>query len=224
VAVADQALETAVQTPVKAEQPIRLPPLLRPDWVVRFGSALPPVALDAGFWQAAVRGLNPRSAEQGGVALLARSHGVILLLAAVFPSQVRASTVHCEFSTADIDRVRRALDGVADEIDIADGGVKVTWVHTHPRLGVFLSGTDLETSRIWREFDPDFTPIVIDISKGNLEDQIGFFYPNGEKIQPMKVDGLISSAAAHRVRQEILRAYEQDGQAPPLVLISGSAG
>jgi hypothetical protein len=215
---------TALAPEVPAKAPAAPICLLEPDWVTRLGAGPPAVALDAGFWRAAVRELDPGSEEQGGVALVARSRDVVLVLGAVFPAQVYASSVRCEFSTADIERVRRALGGVSDELGIVAGTVKVTWVHTHPRLGAFLSGTDHETSSIWRQLDPEFTPIVIDISKKKLDDQIGVFDVHGNKIRPMREVGyVISNAATQRLRQEILRTYRDDGQAEPLVLMSGTA-
>jgi hypothetical protein len=184
--------------------------------------SLPAVALDAGFWRAATSTLNERGTEQGGVALISRHNGALLVIGAVFPAQVGASYAHCEFSTTDIERVRLALDRVADEIGIGPGDLSITWVHTHPNLGVFLSGTDKKTSRNWRALDPDFTPIVIDISRPTLTEQIGVFDGNEREITPMRVvEGLVLDPMASRLGRAIVGTYHADGQPPPLVLLSG---
>src|SRR5262249_10508237 len=67
------------------------------------------VALDSGFWDAAMRALAGQPREQGGVALISRHQDVLLILGAIFPKQMQASMTHCEFSTVDVERVRLAL-------------------------------------------------------------------------------------------------------------------
>jgi hypothetical protein len=198
--------------------------LLALDWPSRLKDLDLPVALDGGFWRSLQRGLAADSEEQGGVALTARADGVLLLLGAVFPVQLGATSTHCEFSTADVDRVRRALDGVSEDLELTRAGVNVTWIHTHPRLGVFLSGTDHQTARTWRGLDPDFTPIVVDITKRNLPDRVGIFNAIGEQILPMGItEGLVDAGAAARLTEAVLRTYRLDDQPEPLVLLSSKA-
>jgi proteasome lid subunit RPN8/RPN11 len=180
------------------------------------------VALDAGFWRAASIELRQQPKEQGGVALVTRAGDRVLVLGAIFPTQMMASQVRCEFSTVDVDRVRRALDQVADRLRIGPGEVTVTWVHTHPQLGVFLSGTDVETSRQWRQLDPRFTPIVIDINGQDLADQIGVFDNRNTKLGPVVVvDGIVNRSAAPRLVDALIRVYREDGVPDPLILLAG---
>jgi hypothetical protein len=146
------------------------------------------------------------------------------VLGAVFPVQMQASTVRCEFSTAEVDRVRRALDEVAEELGIGAGDVTLTWVHTHPALSVFLSGTDRDTAAHWKTLDPQFTPIVIDASRRDLADQIGVFDANGRQLGPMAVvDGLVDESVAEQLNTAVLQTYRAEGQPVPLVLLAGSA-
>jgi len=199
--------------------------LLARDWPSLLEQPCPAVALESGFWRAAVHALAGQRTEQGGVALVSRAQDVLLVLGAVFPSQVSASSTRCEFPTIEVDRVRRALDQVADDIGIAAGEIRMTWVHTHPRLGVFLSGTDHNTSHYWRQLDPQFTPIVIDASRDLLNEQIGVFDSGERQMLPMRVaDGLVDERALSRLRESLLTTYLADGEAEPLILLSESRG
>jgi hypothetical protein len=197
--------------------------LLNPRWAVRLGDPAPAVVLDAGFWRMTVRELASHDVEQGGVALMVRSGDVLAVFGVVFPQQLRATSVYCEFSTDDVIRVRRALDQVAAEIGLEDGDITVTWVHTHPHMGPFLSGTDRETARKWRALDPDFTPIVLDAFGRSLERQIGVFDASGGEIGPIAViDGVVDESATPALIGALRRGYRADGLPDPLVLISGA--
>ncbi|RSM64692.1 hypothetical protein DMB66_18775 [Actinoplanes sp. ATCC 53533] len=194
--------------------------LLRPDWESRLGRTELAVALDEGFWKEARRNLNPQAYEQGGVALLVRTPRTVLVFGAVFPAQRLANAVACEFPSAEVDRVRHAINAVAPSIGVRRGTIAVTWVHTHPRLGVFLSGTDRATSQRWRALDPQFTPIVIDISQAALTEAIGVFNGDGRKILPMNTTaGLVDRVALARLRAGLVGAYAAGGAEPPMILL-----
>jgi proteasome lid subunit RPN8/RPN11 len=65
----------------------------------------------------------------------------------------------------------------------SDPGLRIVgWYHTHPRLGVFLSGTDLRTQRLYFPA-PWHIAIVIDpVSK-----EIGYFFGSlGKKIRSVR--------------------------------------
>ncbi|GIE35206.1 hypothetical protein Ait01nite_082510 [Actinoplanes italicus] len=202
----------------------RPPALLSTGWEHRLERSGLAVALEAGFWADARRNLDPESHEQGGVALIARAGTTMLVLGAVFPPQRRANAVACEFPAAEVDRVRQAINTVGPDIGVVRGTIKVTWVHTHPRLGVFLSGTDVATSQMWRGLDPDFTPIVIDISRDALPEAIGVFDGDGRQIQPMSTaPGMIHPGAAARLRAALAAAYDDAGTAAPVILLGDIA-
>jgi hypothetical protein len=197
--------------------------VLDPRWASRLGSPPPTVALDAAFWEMVIRELAGRRAEQGGVALMVRSDNVLIVFGAVFPAQMQATPVYCEFSTDDVIRVRRALDEVAPRIGLQPGDVTVTWVHTHPYMGPFLSATDQETARAWRALDPHFTPIVIDANGPHLERQIGVFDSTGRQIEPMGVvRGLVNESVTPQIIGALQHTYRDEGLPEPLVLIPGS--
>ena len=113
------------------------PRLVNHGCLSELGNGLPTVALDAGFWRSALGALAGQETEQGGVALISRYQGALLIIGAVFPAQVGASSTHCEFSTADVDRVRQALDRVADDIGVGPGaGVHHLGAYSSPAPGV----------------------------------------------------------------------------------------
>jgi CHAT domain len=203
-------------------KPTRYTGLLSPGWESRLSGRQLKVALDAGFWRMAVQALDMQPVEWSGIALVARSMNAILILGAVFPRHVDVTSLHLidEFSL-----VHHTIDELAGELGIGQGDVNLTWVHTHPRMGAFMSGADQETARQWRTLYPEFIPIVIDTSQQHLDKQIGAFDADGKQIRPMGiVDGLITEPAARRLKQAILSNYEASHRPKPLILISGSDG
>jgi hypothetical protein len=209
------------------EAPLALHRLVDRDVAATLPSTCP-VAIDAAFLEAALDALRPRDGrqdEQGGVALTTRVGDTLLVLGAVLVEQMTATPTYCEFSTIDVDRVRRSIDDLDGEPDV-DLGVRltVTWIHTHPRLGVFLSGTDTATASQWRALDPAFTPIVVDASRSRLDEQIGVFDADARQMLPMStVDGLVDPAVARKVRRAVVETYRAEGQPDPLVLIGEPA-
>jgi hypothetical protein len=178
------------------------------------------VGLDHDFWEglkiALERG-GREGIEQGGVALTREVDGVPVVVGVVLPKQTSANSVHCEFSVLDVERVRDALDA-ADP----DGAsrIRMTWLHTHPGIGVFLSGTDMRTSATWRGFDPDFRPIVVDVTRRALAEQIGVFGSDNRPLKPMGiVQNAVDPGLAEAVRQAVIERYRREGAAPPVVLV-----
>ncbi len=202
---------TLLEPPVPEVDPrkrVDSPPLLVPDWAERLGSRPPKVAVDAGMWEAVLASLGKRRQEVGGVALTVRMPGTLIVLGLVLPKQVQATGVFCEFRSDEVIRVRDAIDGVADILDLDPTDVKITWVHTHPGMGPFLSGTDQATTDTWRAFDPEFTPIVLDPLAERLSRQIGVFDTDNRKIEQLRVvDGLVDQYAVGLLRDELVDAY-----------------
>ncbi|WP_117215805.1 hypothetical protein [Allorhizocola rhizosphaerae] len=159
--------------------------LLKPRWQELLQDKGVAVALDKRLWETTCRRLREDAAERGGVALTVRGERTLLVFGMVFPAQTHANSVRCEFSAGEVDRVRIGINAVAEELGLPPGMVTVTWVHTHPRLGVFLSGTDVATSEKWRSLDPRFTPIVLDVHQTTLAEQIGVFGAGSERLRPI---------------------------------------
>ncbi|MFJ9815109.1 hypothetical protein ACIRU3_07520 [Streptomyces sp. NPDC101151] len=181
---------------------------------------LPQVGIDAELWRNLADALSEPAdhrREQGGVALTARTDdGLWTIVGVVLPQQTWASSVRCEFSVLEVERVRDALDSLGpDHQDV----VKITWLHTHPGLSVFLSATDHATSASWRALDPDFRPVVVDVTKDELEDQIGVFDERGKALRIALVDDVLPTKTAEAVRDAVLDRYRRSGGPLPLVLV-----
>ncbi|CAL9638497.1 hypothetical protein [Streptomyces sp. enrichment culture] len=180
----------------------------------------PQVGIDAELWHNLAEALTEpaeRREEQGGVALTARTDdGLWTIVGAVLPRQTWASAVRCEFSVLEVERVRDALDSLGPGYQNL---VKITWLHTHPGLSVFLSATDHTTSASWRTLDPDFRPVVVDVTQEKLDDRIGVFDAQGKALRVGLVDGVLPAEKAGIIRNAVLERYRRTGDPLPLVLV-----
>ena len=89
-----------------------------------------------------------------------------------FPEQIEATAGYCEFdgswlamSAAAIDHANSAVDG--DSEDTPKLRV-IGWIHTHPGLGIFLSGIDIRTyeDNLNMTKDGRFVAVVVDPLEG----------------------------------------------------------
>ncbi|MGV9697425.1 hypothetical protein ACWDTR_16930 [Streptomyces sp. NPDC003470] len=180
----------------------------------------PEVGIDAELWRNLAEVLAEpaeRREEQGGVALTARTDdGMWTIVGAVLPQQTWANAVRCEFSVLEVERVRDALDSLGPDHRDA---VRITWLHTHPGLSVFLSSTDHDTSAKWRALDPDFRPVVVDVTKKELGDRIGVFDARGAALPIGLVDDVLPAGTAGAIRDAVLERYRRTGGPLPLVLV-----
>lgn len=204
--VSDEAV-TEIET-FFTDTAVRDYPLLAGDWVDLLGQRPPRVAVDKGMWDAVLDRLGRRELEVGGVALTVRVPGTLIVLGLVLPKQVQVSGVFCEFRAEEVSRVRDVIDGMADIIDLDSSQVKITWVHTHPGMGPFLSNTDRTTTATWRGFDPEFTPIVLDPLAQRIDQQIGVFDTDNRQIRSLRViEGLADEYAIGRLKDKLIDAY-----------------
>jgi hypothetical protein len=214
--VLDEAVEATLmsdaamaemETLVRAPQ-LLVNPLLTADWEDRLGGSPPRVAVDKGMWDEVLDALGTRRMEVGGVALTVRVPGTLIVLGLVLPKQVHVSGVFCEFRAEEVGRVRDVIDRSSEILQLDSAQVKIAWVHTHPGIGPFLSGTDQATTATWRAFDPEFTPIVLDPLAQRISQQIGVFDTNNRKIQNLRViEGLADRHAVGLLRDELVDAY-----------------
>lgn len=100
--------------------------------------------------------------ELGGVLLGRRAGGRIEVAAAVFPAQQASSGISCSFDIRVIDVVHQAIESTQDAQFRSNIDLVVGWVHSHPRLGVFLSQQDLRTLSSWTDLDPAAVAMVVD--------------------------------------------------------------
>jgi hypothetical protein len=98
--------------------------------------------------------------EMGGLLLgdRDRESSTVRVLGYVFPAQHRASAAFCEFAARWIGLIRAALIS----LDMDQRLNVVAWVHTHPRLSVFLSGTDVDTITALQRLNPLLLAVVLD--------------------------------------------------------------
>jgi len=105
--------------------------------------------------------------EIGGFLIGKIERNQLIITRATFPRQIGTST-HVSINDVDM-----AL--LAEELaERGAGEVIIGWHHTHPGLGVFMSGTDVSTQRRYQAFFPEAVAMVMDPIKFsetlNLED------------------------------------------------------
>ena len=89
-------------------------------------------------------------------------------VAGFFPEQIQSTPTYCEFDGSWMAICTAAL-AYANEAPSGDGSEVpslriIGWIHTHPDLGIFLSGTDQSTYRANMRYSPDgrFLAVVVD--------------------------------------------------------------
>lgn len=102
----------------------------------------------------------------------------------LFPEQLKESSGYCEFDGMWTALAAAACDHANQSGDDSVPKVRVIgWIHTHPDIGIFLSGIDVTTFRSLRNSTPDrrLMAVVVD----PLRDENGVFLtenqPNGDK-------------------------------------------
>jgi proteasome lid subunit RPN8/RPN11 len=85
-----------------------------------------------------------------------------------FPEQIQATPGYCEFDGKWMIIAAEAIR-IANEFIIQKSSNSpkiriIGWIHTHPDLGIFLSGTDIKTYKHLLNFSPDgrFMAVVVD--------------------------------------------------------------
>jgi len=99
--------------------------------------------------------------EWGGLLIGTKIDGKLHCVAAVIPPQKSKSKVYCEFKRELFTVIYNSFEKIEDKYDQSDLGI-ITWIHTHPGFGVFLSGTDLETYNYLIKLNPEYSAIVVD--------------------------------------------------------------
>lgn len=117
--------------------------------------------------------------EIGGFLIGKITRNKIIVTRATFPRQ-RGSRTHVYINDADM-----AI--LAEELaERGTGEVIIGWHHTHPGLGVFMSGTDVSTQLRYQAFFPEAIALVMDSIKFsetlNMEDlDLHIFRVDGRK-------------------------------------------
>ncbi|MDY7083636.1 MAG: Mov34/MPN/PAD-1 family protein [Actinomycetota bacterium] len=121
-----------------------------------------------------LRQLGP--VERGGVLLGRRDEGTTQVSLAVFPPQLAHASSHCAFAVNAIEILHNA-SGTIEADDVLRPVEKVVgWVHTHPKIGLYLSNTDVTTFAAWTQLDPAAVAVVVDpYQSGDDVDRIGWW-------------------------------------------------
>lgn len=83
----------------------------------------------------------------------------------IFPEQLQESSGYCEFDGMWTALAAAACDHANQIGDEGTPDIRVIgWIHTHPDIGIFLSGIDVATYRALRDATPDrrFMAVVVD--------------------------------------------------------------
>ncbi|NVM02907.1 MAG: hypothetical protein HWN67_11255 [Candidatus Helarchaeota archaeon] len=99
--------------------------------------------------------------EWGGLLIGREMNGELHCIAAVLPPQKTQSSGYCEFRREIFQVIRNALDDIEEKFNDENFNI-ITWIHTHPNLGVFLSPTDQETYTYLSKLNPSLSAIVVD--------------------------------------------------------------
>jgi proteasome lid subunit RPN8/RPN11 len=93
--------------------------------------------------------------EIGGFLIGKIARNKIIVTRATFPRQ-RGSSTHVYINDADMAILAEELS------ERRTGEVIIGWHHTHPGLGVFMSGTDISTQLRYQAFFPEAIALVMD--------------------------------------------------------------
>lgn len=154
--------------------------------------------------------------ECGGLLLGQRAAGKIRVSMMVLPPQVVRAPDHCVFQVQAIEIIRDAASGMQSERLRRLMSTIVGWVHTHPRLGLFLSHTDAGTFRTWQQLDPEAVAVVVDPFLGPQDTDRIAYWKGGSRTGGR----IVSSPPPYRDQPKVLdaaRVAEQLGR----VCISG---
>jgi hypothetical protein len=162
--------------------------------------------------------------EQGGFVLGFRQDGQSFFTAVVFPHQVSANGVHCEFPIEDIDIIREVCDELEGRPGVERLSVVTAWIHTHPHLGVFLSGTDRNTIQQWVGVDRNMRAVVVDLYADGFARQVGVFDGDGHPVSVATSEVGLPGDLCEDFSRAVRRAYERRKRpVPDLLLGVGSA-
>ena len=99
--------------------------------------------------------------EWGGLLIGREEEGEMHCIAAVLPPQKTQSPGYCEFRRELFPIIRNALDAIENTFNDENFHI-ISWIHTHPNLGVFFSGTDQKTYGDLVKLNPALSAVVID--------------------------------------------------------------
>jgi proteasome lid subunit RPN8/RPN11 len=185
-------------------------------------ASVPDCVMDEDLWEELKTYLEkfPRK-EQGGIVLGYRQNNRTYFSAVILPQQLRATSVWCEFPTEHIGLVREACDRVADMPGAEKVSTVVAWIHTHPHLGVFLSGTDRDTLKQWQGLDSQTRAAVVDVFARGFEDQLGVFDGDGQPVGVALESAALPGELVESFLRHLQEIHEHHNRELPEVFLAG---
>tara|TARA_B100001750_G_scaffold62353_1_gene49543 strand:+ start:368 stop:1315 length:948 start_codon:yes stop_codon:yes gene_type:complete len=117
----------------------------------------------------------------------------------LFPEQLKESSGYCEFDGMWTALVAAACDHANQIGDEAVPKVRIIgWIHTHPDIGIFLSGIDVTTFRALRDATPDrrLMAVVVD----PLREENGVFLTERQPNDYASAKGTVSLSSELETR------------------------
>jgi hypothetical protein len=102
------------------------------------------------------------ASEWGGVCVGVQEGDIFHVRGIVLPPQKIQSGAYCEFRKEVFPLVTKQIIRLTSDKKELYNFRSGAWIHTHPGLGVFFSGTDFRSFRDLTRLSPDFLGIVVD--------------------------------------------------------------
>jgi hypothetical protein len=94
------------------------------------------------------------------------------------------------------------------------------WIHTHPHLGVFLSGTDRNTIKQWAGVDRNMRAVVVDLYADGFARQVGVFDGDRRPVSVATSDVRLPGDLCEDFGRAVRRAYERRKRPAPELLLA----
>lgn len=144
------------------------------------------VVIDADL-RARVMMANLERAERVAFLLGRRHNNEAQVMAVVFPPLEAASETHAVFDM----RWQTILRTTCRRLELEPALAMVGWMHSHPRMSIFLSSTDLPTAAAFRRCDPRVVAVVV--NPFDNDDPIGGFAGDANQRIPVAFEALLDT-------------------------------
>ncbi len=127
--------------------------------------------------------ISPFDNEIGGFSIGFRKNEISFVLGIILPSDPHNTSVHCEFDLNHLNFYRTGFKKIEHRDGSKHFKTITGWIHTHPHLKCFLSGTDQKTIKEWSNLDPKMLAIVIDVYQEKQSEKIKIFNSERKEVE-----------------------------------------
>ncbi len=120
--------------------------------------------------------------EHGGIMFGWKKGTTTFVIGIFFPPQKESTAVFCNFAGKELMSLRNSIDQENKKLNEQNHINIVGWIHTHPDIRVFISGTDKNTIKNLAKWDKTLTAVVVDPYKNMIEEIIGAWNSDLKKI------------------------------------------